>query len=177
MSKPLPANLDKGIVVIDATSHVVGRLASVIAKLLRSNKEVNVIVVNVDKAVIVGDRKMVIGWYMKKVSEWRTHYNPEKVGPKIPRRPDRIFKRIVRDMLPYKSAEGRRALKRLKVYMSVPPNISGELYYVPEALMRQRPLYKFLTLEELWKHIDPRAWSKWKEAQSLLEKIKATDKR
>lgn len=177
MSKPLPPKVEKGVVVIDATNHVAGRLASAIAKFLRINKDVNVVVINVDKAVVVGDRKMVISWYMRKVSEWRTHYNPKKAGPKIPRRPDRIFKRIVRDMLPYKSAEGRNALKRLRVFMSVPPGIGGEVYYVPEALMRQRPLYKFITLEELWKHIDPRAWSKWKEAQSLLEKIKAVDKR
>lgn len=176
MSKPLPPQIEKGVVVIDATNHVAGRLATAVAKFLRVNKNVNVVVVNIDKAVVVGDKKMVINWYMKKVSEWRTHYNPEKVGPKIPRRPDRIFKRIVRDMLPRKSYEGRQALKRLRVYMSVPPGLKGELYYVPEALMKPKPLYKYITLEELWRHIDPKAWGKWSEAQSLLEKIKGSGK-
>ncbi|AEA13301.1 ribosomal protein L13 [Thermoproteus uzoniensis 768-20] len=176
MSKPLPQRIEKGTIVIDATNHVVGRLASAVAKILRDNRNVNVVVVNIDKALILGSRKMVVNWYMRKISLWRTHYNPEKVGPKIPRRPDRIFKRIVRGMLPYKQKEGRYALKRLRVFMSTPPDLGGELYYIPEALIRPKPLYKAVTLEELWRHIDPKAWNKWKEAQMLSEKIKSTTK-
>ncbi|MEL9990941.1 MAG: 50S ribosomal protein L13 [Thermoproteus sp.] len=176
MSKPLVTRPSGGVVVIDATNHIAGRLASAAAKLLLSNKNLNVIIINAEKAVILGDRKMVVGWYMRKVSEWKTHYNPEKVGPKIPRRPDRVLKRIIRDMLPYKKHEGRNALKRLKVYMSTPPDIKGESYYIPEALIRPKPLYKYISLEELWSYIDQRAWSKWKEAQMLLEKIKAQGK-
>ncbi len=172
MSKPLPQRIERGTVVIDATNHVVGRLASAIAKILRDNKNINVIVVNIDRAFIVGSRKMVVNWYARKISLWRTHYNPEKTGPKIPRRPDRIFKRVVRDMLPYKQKEGRLALKRLRVFMAMPPDLKGELYYVPEALIKPRPLYKAVTLEELWRLIDPKAWGRWREAQMLSEKLK-----
>lgn len=163
-----PARSNEGTIVIDATNHVVGRLASYIAKLLQSRPDVRVVVINIDRAVIVGDRQMVVRWYMRKVSEWRTHYNPEKVGPKVPRRPDKIFKRIVRDMLEYKKQKGRSALKRLRVYLSRPQDLSGEVYRVPDALIRAKPLYKYITLEELWSLIDPRAWNKWKEAQKLL---------
>ncbi|MEZ0247953.1 MAG: 50S ribosomal protein L13 [Thermoproteus sp.] len=176
MSKPLTSRPSGGVVVIDATNHIVGRLASEAAKLLLSDRNLNVVIINAEKAVILGDRKMVVGWYMRKVSEWRTHYNPEKVGPKVPRRPDRVLKRVIRDMLPYKKYEGRNALKRLRVYMSTPPDVKDESYYIPKALIRPKPLYKYISLEELWSYIDPRAWSKWKEAQTLLEKIKAQGK-
>jgi Ribosomal protein L13. len=40
MSKPLPQRIERGTVVIDATNHVVGRLASAIAKILRDNKNI-----------------------------------------------------------------------------------------------------------------------------------------
>lgn len=179
MSKPLPPfnEIDKGVVVIDATNHVAGRLASAVASLLKARSDVRVYVINAEKAVITGDRKMVLRWYARKVSEWRTHYNPEKVGPKVPRRPDRILKRIIRGMLDYKKGEGRSALKRLRVYMSTPAvALPKERYYVPEALLRPKPMYKYVTLEELWRYIDPAAWRKWSEAQQLLQKINRPQK-
>ncbi|MBP1448988.1 MAG: 50S ribosomal protein L13 [Thermoproteus sp.] len=167
MSRPLPQQIDAGLVVIDASMHVVGRLASEVAKLLRRRRDVRVVIINAEKAVITGNRGMVLRWYTRKVSEWRTHYNPEKVGPKVPRRPDRILKRVIRDMLEYKTGKGRGALKRLRVYMSVPSGIPRESYYIPEALLRPRPMYKYVTLEEIWSHVDPDAWRRWKEAQNL----------
>jgi large subunit ribosomal protein L13 len=165
---------DKGEIIIDAEGHVAGRLASYIAKTLLAKPELRIIVVNVEKLVITGDKKMVIEWFKRKISEWRTHYNPEKVGPKLPRRPDRIFKRIVRGMLPKKTKTGRMALKRLRVYMSVPIEFTQRkklvLYEVPKAKLRLRPLLKYVTLEEVWRHIDPVAWAQWNKARELWEK-------
>jgi large subunit ribosomal protein L13 len=40
--------------------------------------------------------------------------------------PDRILKRTVRGMIPYKKTTGKEALKRLKVYIGVPPEFEGE---------------------------------------------------
>jgi len=37
-------------------------------------------------------------------------------------------------------------------------------------LIKPRPLYKAVTLEELWRLIDPKAWGRWREAQMLSEK-------
>ncbi len=165
---------ERGEVVIDAEGHVAGRLATYIAKALLERPELRIVVVNAEKLVITGDEKMVIEWIKRKIDEWRTHYNPEKVGPKIPRRPDRIFRRIVRGMLPKKTETGRRALKRLRVYMSMPIEFFQRrrlvLYEVPEAKLRLRPLLDYVTLEEVWRNVDPAAWEQWKKARDVWEK-------
>ncbi|NYR16193.1 50S ribosomal protein L13 [Pyrobaculum arsenaticum] len=165
---------DTGEVVIDAAGHIAGRLATYIAKILVERPGVRVVVINAEKLAVTGDEKMVVEWFKKKISEWRTHYNPEKVGPKVPRRPDRVFKRIVRGMLPKKSWTGRYALKRLRVYMSVPIDMLNRkklaVYEVPQAKLRIRPLLKYTTLEEVWRAIDPKAWEKWKRANEVWGK-------
>jgi large subunit ribosomal protein L13 len=165
---------ERGEIIIDAEGHVAGRLATYVAKALLEKPELRVVVVNVEKLAITGDEKMVIEWIKRKISEWRTHYNPEKAGPKVPRRPDRIFKRIVRGMLPKKTETGRMALKRLRVYMSIPIEFIQRkkliLYEVPKAKLRLRPLLDYVTLEEVWRNIDPAAWTRWKKARDLWGK-------
>ena len=41
-------------------------------------------------------------------------------GPNYPKRPDRIFKRAVRGMVPYEKTRGREALGRVRVYVGDP---------------------------------------------------------
>ena len=60
--------------------------------------------------------------------------NPRDLGPKYPRRPDDIFRRTVRGMLPYKKSKGRVAFKGLKAYVGVPEEYAdADLVAVPEA--------------------------------------------
>jgi len=134
-------------IVVDATGLVAGRLASVVAKMLLRGE--SVVIVNAEKAIITGKRRRVVEWYMKRVSEWRTHYNPEKKGPKIPRRPDLILKRMVRNMLPYKKPKGRIAFKRLKVFMGVPPAYTSVEKLIPGEARPQNDKVEFITLAEL----------------------------
>ena len=136
-------------IVVNAEGLVVGRLASWIAKRLLRGDEI--VVVNVEKAVITGKPKMILEHYKKKVQEWRTHYNPERVGPKVPRRPDKLFKRVVRGMLPRKKPRGRLALKRLKVYVGVPEELGKVQAIAPEEAKRKNPEVQFITLAELYR--------------------------
>ena len=137
------------LTVIDATNAIAGRLSSVVAKrLLRGER---IAIVNSENAIITGDPKRVLNMYMKRVSEWRTYYNPEKRGPKIPRTPDRILKRMVRGMLPKKKPKGREALKRLRVYIGVPEDLKGvKAVKVKEAELKRDDI-KYITLGELSK--------------------------
>ncbi|RLE65170.1 MAG: 50S ribosomal protein L13 [Thermoprotei archaeon] len=138
-------------VVIDARNLVMGRLASVVAKRLLKGERI--VVVNIENAVITGDYQRVVRFYKKRIEEWRTHYNPEKRGPKLPRRPDRIFKRTVRGMLPRRKKRGRDALRRLRVYIGTPPEYRDiEKETVPEAFI-ERIDEKYITLRELSKEI------------------------
>ena len=99
--------------VINAEGHILGRLASVVAKELLKGEEI--FIVNADKCIITGKKKMVLARYKKKRD--LTH---ARKGPYFPKRSDRIVKRTVRGMLPMKKNKGKKALKLLKVYIKVP---------------------------------------------------------
>lgn len=147
---------ERSTMVIDASGLVAGRVASIAAKLLLKGHEV--VIVNAEKAIITGKRKRVVEWYMKRVSEWRTHYNPEKKGPKVPRRPDAMLRRMVRNMLPYKRPRGREAFKRLRVYIGVPSEYEKLEKMVPEGAKLKNPEVEYVTLGELSKLMGCNIW-------------------
>ncbi len=109
------------VVVIDAQDTILGRMCTIIAKLLLENYRVYV--VNAEKAVVSGERRRVIEGY-KLFLEVRTHKNPYKRGIRRPRTPINIIKRTVRGMLPKENTKGFEALRRLKVYIGVPEELS-----------------------------------------------------
>ncbi|MCS7128727.1 MAG: 50S ribosomal protein L13 [Sulfolobales archaeon] len=136
--------------VVDASNQVLGRLASVVAKKVLEGYRVHVI--NVEKAVISGERRRVIAGY-KLLERVRTLRNPYRQGIRRPRRPDRIFKRTVRGMLPMDKPKGREALKRLKAYIGVPKDLTNVTpVRFPEA-DASRLKGSFITLSELAKSL------------------------
>jgi large subunit ribosomal protein L13 len=129
--------------VIDANGLILGRLASVVAKELLQGEEI--VIVNAEKCVISGDRQMVLERYREK----RERGSREK-GPYYPRMPDRIVKRTVRGMLPYKKARGREALSKLKVYIGVPSEFEKmEKITLPEIHVSKLEVPKYVVLEEI----------------------------
>jgi large subunit ribosomal protein L13 len=105
--------------IIDADGAILGRLATAVAKdLLRGN---NIVVVNTEKIIITGNPEAIMSRFFEK----RSKGDPHK-GPFYPRYPDKILKRVVRGMLPYKKDKGRKALRRLKTYIGNPDNLKGE---------------------------------------------------
>jgi large subunit ribosomal protein L13 len=111
-------------IFINAEDCIAGRLASIVAKeLLKGNR---VYIVNAEKAVISGDPDHNIRM-MKEKTERGDPYH----GPFYPRKPDQVIKRFVRGMLP-KKPRGRDALKNLKVFLSVPPELDGKEFSRPE---------------------------------------------
>ncbi len=106
--------------VIDADGHILGRLASHIAKMLLLHEKV--IVVNAEKIIISGNRRKIITHY-KERSNIHTHTNPTR-GPFWPKRPDNFVRRTIRGMLPWKKARGRQAYRRLRVYEGIPEKLN-----------------------------------------------------
>lgn len=102
--------------VYDAKDKVVGRLATVVAKDVLSGK--NVAIVNAEKAILVGSRKVLAKKYFTRLN-LQEKANPEH-SPYYSRRPDMLLKRSIRSMLPYKNAKGRDAYRRLRVFMGMP---------------------------------------------------------
>jgi large subunit ribosomal protein L13 len=133
-------------IYIDAAGHILGRLASIVAKKLLEGYRVYV--VNVEKAVLSGEKNRVVEGY-KLLLRVKTHVNPEKTKIMRPRSPVSIFKRAVRGMLPMDKPRGRLAYKRLRVYVGVPPEfINVEFTKYPEALYTKLR-GKYITVEEL----------------------------
>jgi len=131
--------------VVDAEGAVLGRLASSLATRLLDGEEI--IVVNAEKAIIVGNPDEVIMRYLT-----RRRLNHPRKGPHFPRMPDRILKRTVRGMIPYQEPRGRKALGLLKVYMGVPVEHAKAKTQRVEASMRPAP-EKFITLNRVAKEL------------------------
>ena len=101
--------------VLDATSAVVGRVASFAAKeALLGNR---VIIVNSEKAIIIGKKANIIQKYKARI----TRGKGKQKGPYFPRGPEAILRRAIRGMLPYDKKRGREAFKYVRCYVSVPP--------------------------------------------------------
>ncbi len=99
-------------VVVDAGDCILGRVASQVAE--RALAGDRVAVVNAEDAVITGDREDVFETYRT-----RLQLGSDR-GPYYPKRPDTIFKRAIRGMLPYKKQRGREAFENVRVYVGNP---------------------------------------------------------
>lgn len=132
-------------IYIDGTNLRLGRMASRVAKhLLSGNK---VVIVNAEKVVVSGKRNAVIEDYKRWLSI-RTLKNPEKVGPKRHRSPDRLVYNAIKGMLP-KKPFGLKALKRLKVYIGVPEELKSVNFTQIEEAHVKYLRGPYVTLEEI----------------------------
>ena len=108
---------------IDAADHVLGRLATKIAALLRGKHKRNftphidngdfVVVTNAEKVVFTGRK------WEQKTYTWYTGYpglRSETAAARLQHRPEQILREAVRRMLP-KNKLGRRMLSKLKIYV------------------------------------------------------------
>ena len=134
---------------VDATDCVAGRMCSQVSKLLLKGYRVRV--VNAEKSVISGDRRMIINSY-KKFLTISSATNPIN-GPFHPRRPDRILTRMIRGMLPKRKPSGITALKRLRVYVSVPPDLRESKKDTFDSSKIRKPHSYYLSLGEVAKEI------------------------
>ena len=105
------AKIDADIVV-DARDCILGRVSSKVAQRVLNGE--TVAVVNAEHAVITGNEEATMETY-----HTRAELGSDS-GPYYPKRPDRIFKRAIRGMLPYKTEDGREALENVRVYVGNP---------------------------------------------------------
>jgi len=99
-------------VVVDARDCIMGRVASEVAE--RALEGDRVAVVNAESAVITGNEESTMSTYRK-----RAELGSDS-GPYYPKRPDGIFKRAIRGMVPYKTDRGREAFSDVRVYVGNP---------------------------------------------------------
>ncbi|HZX12578.1 MAG TPA: 50S ribosomal protein L13 [Candidatus Nanoarchaeia archaeon] len=105
--------------IIDGTGHILGRVASVAAKRALLGEKVDI--VNCEKMLITG-RKKFLEQHFRERKDRGHPYD----GPFYPKMPDRIVRRTIRGMLPYKQERGRSAYKRVMCYVGVPHSLKDQ---------------------------------------------------
>ena len=132
--------------LINAEGLIVGRMASQVAKKLLNGEKV--IIVNAEKAVISGRKKSKVA----EAKEFLEVGAPMR-GPFHYRRPDRILRKTVRGMLPFKQPKGKTAFKKLKVFMSVPEDLRDQPMITVKEANAAKLKGPHFTLAELAKEI------------------------
>jgi large subunit ribosomal protein L13 len=136
-------------IVVDATDHIAGRLSSNVAKLLLKGNRVSI--VNCDKIMISGTRSNIIQEYrefleINSINHW-------KHGPKHPRRPDTIMKKMIRGMLPNEKPSGKEAHKRLRTYIGSPKEVKSLKKIKFEKAMIRKSSANYTTMADLGRTI------------------------
>ncbi|MEM3356947.1 MAG: 50S ribosomal protein L13, partial [Candidatus Bathyarchaeia archaeon] len=107
------------VTIVNADGLILGRMASEVAKKLLNGEKV--VIVNAEKAVLSGKKKSKVA----EAKEFLEVGSPGR-GPFHYRQPDRILRKTVRGMLPFKQPKGKMAYKRLKVFIGVPEEFKGQ---------------------------------------------------
>ncbi|CAI0561057.1 unnamed protein product [Linum tenue] len=155
-------------VVVDARHHMLGRLASIVAKELLNGQKV--VVVRCEEISMSGGlvrQKMKYMRFLRK----RMNTKPSH-GPIHFRAPSKIFWRTVRGMIPHKTKRGEAALARLKAYEGVPPPYDKiKRMVVPDALkvLRLQSGHKHCLLGQLSSQV---GWNHYDTIRELEEKRK-----
>lgn len=131
------------MIVIDGTNLILGRLATQVAKKALLGETVSVI--NCEKTVISGEKKEILARYRQK----RERGAP-LVGPYVPRQSERLVKRTIRGMLPYKQPKGREAFKRILCYKTIPKELQDKkAETIKEADISKVVHAKYLTMKDV----------------------------
>lgn len=133
--------------IIDATDLIVGRLGTVVAKKALLGEKINII--NAEKAVVSGKKDVVLDRIKTRLSRgtWSS-------GPHFKRNPDRLLKRMIRNMLPYKQPKGIIAYKRIMCWQGVPENFKDQKFETIEAAnLSKLSVPNYITINEISKLI------------------------
>lgn len=99
-------------IYIDAKDTPLGRIGSFAAKSALKGDEV--FILNAEEAIISGNRKDILD----DLTNLKNKGGNSLKGPKIPRPPARLLKRLIRGMLPWDRTRGEEAHKRIICYSS-----------------------------------------------------------
>jgi large subunit ribosomal protein L13 len=120
---PKPDDISRDWLVVDASEHVLGRLASETARLLRGKHKPDftphldtgdfVVVVNAEKVQITGRKEEQKKYYRH--SGKPGSLKVETLRERLEKHPERVIRAAVWGMLP-KNRLGRQLLRKLKVY-------------------------------------------------------------
>jgi large subunit ribosomal protein L13 len=126
--------------VVDAQDCILGRVASHVAE--RALDGETIAVVNAERAVITGREEQILEKFGT-----RREIGSDR-GPAYPKQPDRILKRSIRGMVPYKKPRGREALENVRVYLGNPYE-DGDAEVLDGTSLDRLSNIKFVSLGEI----------------------------
>ena len=139
--------MGKSKMIIDATNLIMGRVAAIAAKKAILGETINI--VNCENAIVTGSKQRVLADYKQRLDRGI----PLK-GPYFPKQSDRIFRRTIRGMLPYKKEKGKLAFKRIMCYIGLPDQFSSQkLEKIETADVSKVPNTKYVYLKDIAKHL------------------------
>jgi len=135
------------MIIIDASGLIAGRLATYAAKQALLGNQIRII--NSEKAIISGRRENTFDDYLT-----RRAMGTHAKGPFIHRGPERILRRVVRGMLPYKKPRGKEAFGRVLCYVGVPEEFKDKKpVLIKGANMSKLPKLKYVDLRSVSKRL------------------------
>lgn len=133
--------------IIDGTNLILGRLAAFAAKKALEGDIVTIL--NCEKIIITGNKKVLIQKFKDRLDKGHPYH-----GPFYPKIPDRIVRRTIRGMLPYKQERGRKAFDHIKCFIGIPDQFkTTKLETLPEASMSKLKTLNFITVNDLSKFV------------------------
>lgn len=133
------------MIVIDGKDLIVGRVATFAAKKALLGETIRI--VNCEQMLVTGSKP-----FLTKESHRRRVQGTWSKGPFYFRMPDRYVKRIIRGMLPYKTARGAEAYSRILCYVGLPDEFKNEkLITIESANIKKLSNLKYITVKELSK--------------------------
>jgi large subunit ribosomal protein L13 len=135
------------MIIVDGKDLIVGRVASFVAKQALNGETVKI--VNCDFMYLTGDKEFLLNEVHR-----RRDQGTWSKGPFYFRRPDRFVRRIVRGMVPHKTARGTAAYKRIMCYIGYPKELEQhKAITIDAANIKHIQNLKYLTVGELCKHM------------------------
>ena len=108
-----------------------------------------VIIVNCSKAVITGKKQDILGKYKEKIARGVPAY-----GPFFPRPSEKIVRRTVRGMIPWRQARGKEVFKYVKCYRGIPEALKNkEFQTVKGADVSKMRSLKYITIGDISKQL------------------------
>jgi large subunit ribosomal protein L13 len=133
--------------IIDATDMILGRMAAKAAKAALNGEDVAI--VNCEKAVVVGSKDNVQAFYTRKYT-----MGVSGKGPYVSRGADRLVRRTIRGMIPYKHERGKVAFSKVMCYLGVPSEFKGKkMETFDQYNVNNTDNIKFLTMGEISKFL------------------------
>ena len=132
--------------IIDGTDLILGRLASFAAKKALLGEEI--VIVNSENVMITGSKKNVLDNYKRKIK-----MGDVTRGPFFPRTSEKILRRTIRGMLPYKREKGRKAYKKIKCFIGVPEKYKENIGTISQINISKVKNLKYLSLGRISKEL------------------------